>query len=224
VPGANDLVSLQDAINLRISDLNYIIHQQAFGVGYAKGTGIQDAEGELFRSPEKMFLLPADGEVGFVSQQAEIESVVKAIDYLVKQAAVTNGLPASTMSAEPNEESGISKIVGNTTLEELRRDDIAIFARAEGELFDLFRTVWNVHNPHSQMSDSATLMVDFFDPKPSVSRKEQLEEWEGLLSLGLASPVDILIELNPDLSRDDAKLRLLEIKDEINEFRGAIFV
>jgi hypothetical protein len=83
--------------------------------------------------------------------------------------------------------------------------------------------VWNAHNPGRQIGEAATLTVDFYDPKPSASAIDQLKEWAGLLDLGLISPVDIMIERNPDLSRDDAKARLLEIRDEMNEFSARNF-
>lgn len=220
--GASDLMMIQDAINQRLSDLFYTLQFQGFGVGYVRGNGV-DSDEVLNIGPGSMMTLPKDGEIGFAAPNAPIADSLAAIEFLTKYAALTNGLPAATMSPDPSEESGVAKIVGNRELEELRRDDIAAFARVEGQLFALFRTVWNVHSPGRQMGEAATLTVDFYDPKPTSSGAEQLKEWEGLLALGLLSPVDIMIERNPDLSRDDAKARLLEIRDELNEFRGQQF-
>jgi len=38
------------------------------------------------------------------------------------------------------------------------------------------------------------------------------------MGLGLASPVDIILERDPDLTREEAKARLLMIRDEMAEF------
>jgi hypothetical protein len=210
---------VQEAINQRLSDLFYTLQFQGFGVGYIKGEDVKGGE-KLTLGPGYMITLPSNGEIGFATPNAPTDASLEAIEFLAKYAAITNGLPAATMTMTPTEESGVAKIVGNRELEELRRDDIALFARAEDQLFHLFRIVWNVHNPGRRMSDAATLTVDFYDPKPSTSSLDQLKEWQGLLELGLISPVDIMIERNPDLSRDDAKARLLEIRDELSEFGG----
>ena len=214
-PGANDLMMIQTAISQRLTDLMYTLQFQGFGVGYVRGVSSDEV---LTVGPGSMMTLPKDGDVGFATPNAPTEASLDAIEFLAKYAAVTNGLPAGTMSADPTEESGIAKIVGNRELEELRRDDIANFAKVEAQLFDLFRIVWNFHNPGNQISDTASLVVDFYDPKPSTSTLDQLKEWSGLIDLGLMSPVDALMERNPDLTRDMAKARLLEIAEENKEF------
>ena len=173
---------------------------------------------DLTLGPGSFVGLPPGGEIGFVSPQAAIEKIMAVVDYLMKQAAVTNGLPAATMNTEVTEESGVSRIVGNRELEEMRADDVALFTEYERQLFDVFRTVWNVHNPDRQMSVDAVFQINFADPKPSMTATEQISNWERLMGLGLASPVDIILERDPDLTREEAKARLLMIRDEMAEF------
>ncbi len=45
-----------------------------------------------------------------------------------------------------------------------------------------------------------------------------------MMELGLLSPVDVLIEKNPDLTRDMAKAKLLQIRDELAEFGQNLLV
>lgn len=215
--GARDLIMIQDAINRLLTIIGYTIDFQGFSTCYVKGAG-DLGENEFQAGPGCMVGLPSDGEIGFVSPNAPIEQVLAAIDYLMKQAAVTNGLPASTMATETSDESGVARIVGNRELEEMRSDDIALFTEYERRLFDVFRVVWNVHNPGRQMSDKAVLLVNFYDPKPTMTATEQAALWERLLGMGLLSPVDIMMERDPDLTRDEAQARLLLIRDEISEF------
>lgn len=219
--GSEDLVLVQNAINERLTDLCHTLRFQSFGVGYVKGTkGNKTNSGDMALGPGSMVFLPENGEVGFVSPKAPVEDVLEAIDRMMKWAAVSYSLPASSMSLDPTQESGVSKIVSNSELEELRRDDIAQFAKVEDQLFRLFRTVWNVHNPDSLISEAATLRADFYDPKPTVTATEQIKEWQGLLELGLISPVDILIQQNPDLTPDMARAKLLQIRDDLKEFQS----
>ena len=171
--------------------------------------------------PGMLMTLPEKGEVGFASPNAPIQVSLEVVDKLLKWAAVCNGLPAASLSTDPTEESGVSKLVGNAELEEARRDSIALFAKVEQQLFNLWKTIWNVHNPGRQISEAATLTCDFYDPKPSVSGYEQARQMETFIDLGLISRVDALIELNPDLSREEAKARLKEIALENQEFRPA---
>ena len=52
--------------------------------------------------------------------------------------------------------------------------------------------------------------MEFYDPKPIISPFEQARTWEKQLELGLTTREDILIEMNPDLTRQEAEQRLEE--------------
>lgn len=218
---SDDLMTIQDAVNRRLIGTLFTLELQSFGVGYIKGAGDAAKQGDLIMSAGRVMYLPEKGEVGFASPNAPIQDSLNSIDFLLKQAAITNGLPAATMSTQPTQESGISKVVGNSELKEQRRDDIALFAGYEQRLFEMFRVVWNVHNPQRPISEAANLRVDFYDPKPVLSGYEQAREWEALLDKQLISPMDIMIERNPDLTREEAKVRLREIRAELAEFENS---
>ena len=203
---------MQEAVNKALVDLLHTLEFQGFGLGWVRGA---DGGGILDTGPGKIIELPKDGELGIAAPQAPIDEVVGAIDRLMKWCAVSNGLPGSSMSVDPTDESGVSKIVGNVELEESRRDDIALWRMYERRLFAVLRAVWNHHNPGRKLSDAATLAVDFADPKPDTSEKDQAATWELLLSMGLISPVDAVMERNPDLAtREDALAYLIQVRDE----------
>lgn len=217
--GARDLIMAQDGINRLLTLIGYVIDFQGFSLCYVKGDGAQKFGDNAKIGPGRLLGLPEKGEVGFVSPQAPIDEVLKAIDFLIRRAAMLNGLPAAMMSTEEKEQSGVARIVGNRELEELRADDIALFTEYERRLFDVFRIVWNTHNPGRQISGSAVFQINFYDPKPSMTATEQAALWEKLLGMGILSPVDIIMERDPDLTRDEAKARLIQIHDEIKEFQ-----
>ena len=58
------------------------------------------------------------------------------------------------------------------------------------------------------------MTVDFYDVQPSLSQDKQVQVWDALVALGCMSKVDILQKLNPDLSKEDALARLIEIAEE----------
>lgn len=223
VKGGADLVSAQDGINEKLTDLMYIIRQQGFGVGYMKsgdhgptGMGALDT---VKAAPGSFVNLPADphAEIGFVSPDAPIQEVWETIQAIIQQTAIANGLSAHSLTAQPVSESGISKIVSNSELMEKRADDIDLWRRYEARLFEIVKLVWNVHNA-TKFSDKAELAVDFAEIKQPSQEIEQSEKWQGLIDAGQASPVDWCIARNPDLSREQAVEYLQQVKAEAVEF------
>jgi hypothetical protein len=218
LPGGDDLVSLQEAVNLKLTDLLYLLSTQSFGVGYIKGG---QGGGSLKVDPGALVELPENGEIGFANQQARIEEVVGAIDKLIKWGCVSHGLSAASMSTDPQEASGLSKIVDTRELAEMRAEDVALWRSYEKRLFQLVRLVWNAHNPTKKLSESATLNVDFADPRPEVDPKSQAEAWEKLLGFGVISPVDIAMQQNPDLkTREEALAYLIQVQEESRELNS----
>jgi hypothetical protein len=216
--GGDDLISLQEACNLKLTDLLYLLSTQSFGVGYIKGG---QGGGSLKVDPGALVELPENGEIGFANQQARIEEVVGAIDKLIKWGCVSHGLSAASMSTDPQEASGLSKIVDTRELAEMRAEDVALWRSYEKRLFQLIRLVWNAHNPTKKLSESATLKVDFCDPKPETDPKSQAEAWEKLLGFGVISPVDIAMQQNPDLkTREEALAFLIQVQEESRELNS----
>jgi hypothetical protein len=109
-------------------------------------------------------------------------------------------------------------MVGNAELEEMRADDLALFARYEDQLFDLVRTVWNAHNPGRPISPEAVLWCEFYHPEPTQTPLEKTRNWRDLLDMGIISRVDIVMALNPDLDRDQAIAQLKQTQEELRMF------
>lgn len=210
--GGDDLITAQEAINQRLTDLMYVLRQQGFGVGYTKGLR---AETDLL-DPGVMVNLPVDGDIGFVKPEAPIEDALKSIEFIVKQTAIANGISASSVSSEVSEESGVARIVGNRELEEMRADDIELFTAYESRLFDVFRAVWNAHNPGRKISDAAKFNIDFYDVKPTYAPNEQAAAWMLLIDAGVMSVVDAAQAINPDLRTRDAAIEYLQTVKEEN--------
>ena len=211
--GGDDIINIQSAVNEKLTDLLLVLRYQGFGQPVIKGVPEQGSQ--LQTGPGVTIEIPdASGDFFYAKTNAPIQQILNSIDYMVKQLAVSNGLPASSLSVKPTQESGLARISGNRELEELRRDQISLFTQYEKRLFNMFRTVWNVHNINRKITDTATLKLDFFDPKPTLSPDKEVEKWERELQMGTISRVDILQLKNPDLSRDDAIKKLDEIQAE----------
>lgn len=223
LPGGDDLISAQEAINTRLTDLQYVLRMQGFGVGYTKG---RENSGPLEIGPGTMVELPLEreAEIGYVNTKAPIKDTLEAIRFIIEQTFIANGLSSSSFQEKAVRESGVSKIVSNQELDELRQDDIELFRGYEQQLFEMERLVWNVHNTGRKIGPQARLKIDFYDPKPAIDPKQQAEAWEKQMSLGVISSVDIAMEKNPDLkTREDAMAYLLKIQMENEQIKGRNF-
>ncbi|HPJ68346.1 MAG TPA: hypothetical protein PLS62_11210 [Desulfobacteraceae bacterium] len=216
--GGDDLLSVQEAIFMKLTDLMLVLEYQGFGIPVAKG--LSDS-GRLQIGPNSAIEIEnPEGSFSFEKSNAPIAQILSSIEFLAKNLAISNGLSAESMSVKPTQTSGLSRIAGNRELEELRRDQISLFGRYERQLFDMLRVVWNTHNPNKKISDTARLKIDFFDPKPVMSPDKQVESWEKELEMGTISRTDILQLKNPDLSREDAEAKLAEILAENKQFNN----
>jgi hypothetical protein len=122
------------------------------------------------------------------------------------------------MSTDASEASGLSKLVDKSELNESRADDVQLWRSYEKQLFNLIRVVHNVH-AKKKLSESATLKIDFADPKPKLDAKSQAMADDLKIAQGVLSPVDVLLRDNPDFQgdREKAMAHLLTIKDELKE-------
>ncbi len=209
-----DLISQQEAINLKLSDLLYTISMQAHGQPVSKG--LETAN--LKVGPNHVVSLPADTRdkshsFDFAETHALISETVEAIQALINWAYISHGLPASSMTSEVSEQSGTAKTIDNFELDEARRDDQELFRIYEQQLFSLIKIVHN-HHAKKKLSDNATMTVDFYDPKPPVSEKEQLENWQILMEMGLMSIVDVAMRRNPDLTKEDAEAMIMQVRED----------
>ena len=114
LPGGSDLISQQEMVNIKLTDLGHLIYFQSFGVGYIRDSSTVESRdtAPIGLGPGSLVELSgADSEIGFVSQKAEITSVVNAIYRIIKWSCVAQGLSAASVSTDTNEASGVSKTV-----------------------------------------------------------------------------------------------------------------
>jgi Phage portal protein, SPP1 Gp6-like len=221
IPGGDDLISQQEAINVKLVDLLHLIYFQSFGVGYIRDglSPEQRDETPLGLGPGSLVELSgADSEIGFVSQKAEIRAVVEAIDKLLKWTCVCQGLSAAAISTDPSAASGISKVWDSVELSEMRIEDKILWNSYEKQIFNLIRIVHNTHSK-DKLSESATLKVNFSDPaRTTDSPLAVAQAYTEHFKMGTMSPVDILLEMDKDLrSREEALERLKQKKQETEE-------
>jgi len=219
--GGDDLVNAQESIYQLLSDLLFVVKYQGFGVSVLKEPSSDHAilsADQLIVAPNSTIRLSnKDSDFKIEQPKAPIKDVIQLIEFIFQQTAITNGLSGGQVSMKQNRQSGASKVIASEELREIRRNQIPTYQRAETQLFELCRTVYNTHNPFRQFSASCGFEISFPEiklHKSQLTQEKQAEAWERELKIGISSPVEILMEKNPDLTRDQAIRKLEILKQE----------
>jgi hypothetical protein len=212
LPGGHDLMEAQDAINVALANLWRSVESQAHGQAWASGVSANEV---LQFGPDRAIALPQGGQFGFASPNSPITSILSAIEFVLRQTAATHGVGSDVFDLSKVAESGSAKHAGRLDLKEERLDDIAMWRAQEARLFEVVKAVVNTHAPGT-IPDNASLTVDFAELQDQLTEAEQLANTRDKIELGLWSPADALLALNPDgfPDRDAAMRELLRRRDE----------
>lgn len=213
--GGDDLIEAQRAINVGLANLWRAIEWQTHGQAWATGV---PAKSTFEFGPDVVVTLPdTAGKFEFATPETQIEGVLKAIEFLVKQTAVANDLAANVFEIDPAAESGAAKYAESVDLMEARADDIELWRQYEGQLFEVVKRVANTHKPGS-IAEGATVNIDFGELNQGTDENTLLDIYGKRIKLGIWSPVDALMADNPDVrTREDAMVILKDRAAEAAE-------
>ena len=212
LPGGDDLIESQEAVNVALANLWRAVELQAHGQAWA--TGVPAGEALNF-GPEKAITLPDGGMFGFAAPNAPIQDILAAIEFTMRQVAATNDLSADVFDLDRHSESGAAKQVEQIDLREARQDDIALWRTYESRLWELVKVVVNTHIPGT-IPANATMSVDFGVMQESLAETERLTNARTKVDLSVWSPVDVIMAENPDVysTRAEALAELTRRKAE----------
>lgn len=212
LPGGDDLITTQEAINIALANLWRSVELQAHGQAWATGLPAGEA---LNVGPDRAITLPENGRFGYATPNAPIRDMLEAIQFAMRQLAATNDLSADVFDLDRSSESGAAKHVEQIDLREARQDDIALWRTYEARLWEVLKVVVNTHAPGT-IPEGATLAVDFAEMQENLSETERLTNARTKVDLGVWSPVDVLRSENPDGfgTREEAFAELLRRKAE----------
>lgn len=212
IPGGDDLIEAQEAVNVALSNLWRAVELQAHGQAWATGLPAGEA---LNVGPDRAITLPEGGKFGFAAPNAPIGDILEAIQFVMRQVAATNDLSADVFDLDRSSESGAAKHVEQIDLREARQDDIALWRAYEARLWEVIKCVVNTHAPGT-IPEAATVAVDFAEMQENLSETERLTNARTKVDLGVWSPVDVLRSENPDGfgTREEAFAELLRRKAE----------
>jgi len=232
--GARDMLTVTRAINVALVAMEHGI----INAGFTQGWSINFSEQVLSQRGPDVWMGAhnvKEGEVrpeiGGVNFSSDLMQQKEAVEYMMQQAAILRGVPASEFRISGAPESGVARWLDRLPLIERRKLDVAKWRRDLRGLFRIIKQVWSVQrqNPDIEVpsewnydfSEGAELITDFAEPKFPESEAERLERWDKEIKLGITSPIDVIMERNPDMDREAAKQKLIEVAQDKQEFRGA---
>lgn len=215
LPGGADLIGAQKALNVSLTNLWRAVELQSHGQAVAKGLPIGDP---IQTGPDKVILLPKDGEFAYAAPNTPITDILEAIEFVMRSTAATNDVAADVLDLSKTAESGSAREATRIDLKEARLDDIALWRGYERRLFEVIKRVVNTHRPGT-IPEAATVRADFAELQDTLSEGDVLENLKARAELGVSSPVDALLTLNPDgyATREDAYRELARRKQESEE-------
>jgi hypothetical protein len=212
LPGGDDLFAAQDAVNVALANLWRAVENQAHGQAWASGISANEV---LQFGPDRAVALPQGGQFGFAAPNAPINQILSAIEFVLRETAATYGVGSDLFDLSKVAESGSAKHAGRLDLKEVRQDQIAQARTMEVRLFETIKTVTNTQRPGT-IPDGATVGIDFAEQQDQLSEAEQLGNAQIKRELGIWSPVDVLLNTNPDgfPDRASAHAELVRRRDE----------
>ena len=212
---SNDLIQTNLAINVAETNKNANIMFQSFGYLYVNGAGIDKDTMEI--GQDQINYLGVDGTINIVSPPNAIPALDESIKSSYKMLAQNYHLSTSFVEGTAAE-SGVALRLRNLELQDDRKSDVMRWRQAEYELFEIEKKIieYHLNKDVPELED-----VDYDEATEVLSNQEQRDKWEWELSKGLIDEADIMMQINPDFTREEAEEYLSERKSVEAPTEGA---
>ena len=208
---SNDLISTNLGINVAETNKNANVMFQSFGYLFVNGSGIDPDVIKV--GQDKINFLGVDGSISIVSPPNAIPALDESIQSSYKMLSQNYHLPISFVEGT-TAASGVALKMRNIELTDERKSDVTRWRNVEMELFDLERLIIAIE----MGQDAGDLeAVDFAESVEILNDQEQREKWDWELSKGIIDLADIMMQKNPDLTREEAEELLAEKKTTFGE-------
>ena len=200
----NDLISTNLSINVAESNKNANVMFQSFGYLFVNGAGIDKDTMQI--GQDKINYLGVDGSISIVSPPNAIPALDESIQSSYKMLAQNYHLPISFVEGT-TAASGVALKMRNIELTDERKSDVTRWKDIEYKLFELERLMFAVElgQDAGDLED-----VDFSESVEVLNDQEQRDKWDWELSHNLIDLADIMMQKNPDLTREEAEEILAE--------------
>ena len=192
-------VSLEDAVNIAMTEMQLGLRFQMFGQPFMTGV---DSDKRIERAGSDQIIdLPEGASFGIVSPAGNIESVIENIKFQVDLVAQNNHLYVQFAQDGGETPSGIALKIKDLERFEDYQDDIELWRMYEHELYYIEKEIAAYNN----INLPEKLMLDFNEPEYPKTVQDQILLDEHRLKHHMLDEVDLLMEYNKDLSKAQAE-------------------
>mgnify|MGYP003149229445 CR=1 FL=1 len=197
--GATDITSINEHINITMTEMQLGLRFQMFGYPYVTG---MDSETPLQRvGPDKIMQFPEGTNFGIASSTLEINQVIENIKFQMEMLGKSRHLSIVFESSQDRPSSALALVIKDQDRLEYYKDDVEHFRQYEHELYELQRVVASYNNIY--LPDDFS--IDFTEPVYPKTTQEKImqDEWE--LSQGFVSPEELLVHKKQDITLKQAE-------------------
>lgn len=230
--GGQDLVDGSVLINTLITDMNAIAFMQGWGQMVITGDKVPE---EYVMGPHHALVLRYDAkkdeakpEVTMVSANPPLAEWRASIEQTVALLLSTNNLSPTTIASKldvANFPSGIAMLIDRSESTDSIQDKQTDFYWVEMKTWDVVRRWFNLYYDKNlltkefkdigRLPDDLRVSVKFKDGAGEVvSEGDRLANMKLKKELGIVTQLDLIMQDNPSLTKEDAEKKLLEIKKQ----------
>ena len=228
--GGEDLVDGAVLVNLMCTDMNAIMYMQGWGQLVISGPNIPTSY--QIGPHVALTLETREGQeapkVELLANNPPIDSWLRVIEQYVALLLSTNDLSSASVSMKldaANFPSGVAMLIDKAEATGSIEDRRQSFAQAERRMWKIIAAWLNVYSQSlsldEEFAEIGTLDQDievsmrFSGEEQITTEKEKLEILKMRKELGLASQLDLIKADNPNMTDDEARRKLQEVKQEM---------
>ena len=223
VPGAFDIISANEQLNILFTEMNLGMRFQMFGQYTI--TGMYADENFQRAGSDEMIILPEGADLDIVSPTVNINDAISLAKSMLEIVASNNHLTVSFIDPQKDRpQSGTALQIRNIEYNEKYLDDLGIWVEAEMELYELEKIIASKSN----IKLPGSIGIDFNEPKTIMTVPEEISWNSWRLENDMTTKAKILQENNKDLTIDQAQTLVNENKEvngpkEQQQETGSIF-
>lgn len=196
-----DLLLDQISVDMGITDFDFASIMQRGGILWAHNANIPDGQRIRPNVIVKTSQQDPDKEVKleYLKFNTDFSDWRESIEWRKKAALVNKGMSGSSVSSDPNEQSGRKALVDERPLEEKRISHKSILQRFEIDLLNRIRTVWNYHVGQGnvdgeKLNEEGKFTVKFIEEKPFETEEQKDKRINREIKLGIKDKLQIIME------------------------------
>ena len=197
--GATDITSINEQINITMTEMQLGLRFQMFGYPYVTG---MDSDTPLQRvGPDKIMQFPEGTSFGIASTNLEISQVIENIKFQMEMLGKSRHISIVFESSQDRPSSALALVIKDQDRLEYYKDDVEYFREYEHDLYELQRVIASNNNIYLPEEFS----IDYSEPIYPKTTQEEIMQNEWDLNKGFVSPEELLVKKKGDITITQAK-------------------